>query len=681
MTRWDDLTGSAPLDAGQVERAASALLAALTLDEKLACVAGESPTVHGLLADARRYNARPVVAGHVPRLGIPGIRFSDGPRGVVMGASTAFPVSIARGATFDADLEREVGDVIGVEARAQGANLFGGVCVNVLRHPAWGRSQETYGEDPYLLGEMGAALIEGSQRHVMACAKHFALNSIENSRFFVDVSVDDATLHDVYLPHFRRCVDAGVASIMSAYNKVNGQWCGHHQALLGDVLKRQWGFDGFVMSDFVLGVRSGPDALDGGQDLEMPYRFRFRSLARALRRRRITEARIDESVLRLLRQQLRFANVGRPESYHEGAVACDAHRRLARRVSDRACVLLQNEPCAPAGRPILPLVVPACRRAALIGRLASLPVTGDRGSSRVYPPGVVTLAEGIAEAGAAHGVEVAVYGAADLAAAARAAAAADVAVVVVGYTHRDEGEYLGWSGGDRRSLRLRPRDERLIETVSAANPRTVVVLVGGGAIVCEPWRRRAPAILMAWYPGMEGGRSVAGILFGDVNPSGRLPCTWARSGSQLPAFRRWARRAYYGPLFGYRWMVAEKHAPSWWFGHGIGYSPFRYGAARSTADADIVCEVTNTGNRAGDEVVQVYVDVALGSDPRPIPALCGFQRVSIAAGATAEVTIRPDPRLLEKAEAAGPVRLRVGPCAASSALRDVDRSESRPSGM
>lgn len=670
MSRWDDLTKDAPLGDEQVEKAACVLLAELTLEEKLACLSGERATLRGLVADARRYNAKPVVAGHVPRLGIPGIRFSDGPRGVVMGSSTAFPVAIARGATFDPDLEREVGDAIGVEARAQGANFFGGVCINVLRHPAWGRSQETYGEDSHLLGEMGAALIEGSQRHLMACAKHFALNSIENSRFFVDVSVDEATLHDVYLPHFRRCVDAGVASIMSAYNKVNGEWCGHHRTLLRDVLKGRWGFRGFVMSDFVFGVRSGPEALDGGQDLEMPYRFRFRSLPRAVRSGRISEARIDESMIRLLRQQLRFANVGQPERYDAGAVACESHRALARRVSDRACVLLQNEPAGASSRPLLPLGNAGWRRVALIGRLASLPVTGDHGSSWVRPPSVVTIAEGMSEIGAAHGVEIVPCVTSDLAAAGRAAAAAEVAVVAVGYTHRDEGEYLGWSGGDRRSLRLRARDERLIETVCAANPRTVVVLVGGGPIVCEPWRRRVPAVLMAWYPGMEGGRSVARILFGDVNPGGRLPCTWARSGAQLPPFRRWALRAHYGPLFGYRWMAAEKLSPTWWFGHGLGYTPMRYGTARRTGGG-VTCAVTNTGERAGDEVVQLYVDVALGADPRPLQALCGFRRVEIAAGDTAEVTIRPDPWLLESAAAEGPVRLRVGPSANPDGLLDL----------
>ncbi|HEY6697678.1 MAG TPA: glycoside hydrolase family 3 N-terminal domain-containing protein, partial [Acidimicrobiales bacterium] len=259
-----------PIDARSRE-----LLDELTLHEKLHLLSGDTPPVSGLIGLVRHYNEEPYVAGAVPRLGIDGIRFSDGPRGVVMGHATAFPVPMARGASFDTDLEQRVGDAIGIECRALGANLFAGVCVNLLRHPAWGRAQETYGEDSHLLGEMGAALVRGVQRHVMACVKHFACNSIEDSRFRVDVRVDEADLRDIYLPHFRRVVDEGVAAVMTAYNRVNGSHCGHHHHLITEVLKGDWGFDGFVMSDFVFGVRSAY-AVNAGLDLEMPFRLRFR---------------------------------------------------------------------------------------------------------------------------------------------------------------------------------------------------------------------------------------------------------------------------------------------------------------------------------------------------------------------------------------------------------------------
>src|SRR5690348_15080838 len=178
---------------------------------------------------------------------------------------------MGRGATFDRDLERRVGEVMGIEARAQGCNLSGAVCINLLRHPAWGRAQETYGEEPALLGEMGAALARGAQRHVMACVKHYACNSMENARFTVDVRVDERALHEVYLPHFRAVVDAGVTAVMSAYNSVNGEWCGQNRTLLTEILRDEWGFAGFVMSDFIWGLRDPVGSLAAGLDVEMPF--------------------------------------------------------------------------------------------------------------------------------------------------------------------------------------------------------------------------------------------------------------------------------------------------------------------------------------------------------------------------------------------------------------------------
>jgi beta-glucosidase len=225
--------------------AAQRLLGALTDEEKLGLLDGDEPFWPGMpIMMGEGYNLEPIVAGAVDRLGIPGLRFSDGPRGAVIGSSTAFPVPMARGATWDPELEQRVGDAIGGEVRAQGGTFFGGVCINLLRHPAWGRAQETYGEEPLLLGAMGAALTRGAQRHVMACVKHYACNSMENARFTVDVQVDEQTLHEVYLPHFRAVVDAGVVSVMSAYNSVNGQWCGQNRVLLHDILREEWGSTG-----------------------------------------------------------------------------------------------------------------------------------------------------------------------------------------------------------------------------------------------------------------------------------------------------------------------------------------------------------------------------------------------------------------------------------------------------
>ncbi len=622
------------------------LLAALSLDEKLRLLAGDLP-LRDVFRMSKHYNAFPCTAAAVPRLGVDGIRFCDGPRGVVIGRPTAFPVAMARAATFDPELEERIGDAIGVEARAHGANLFAGVCVNLLRHPAWGRAQETYGEDPHLLGEMGTALVRGSQRHVMACVKHFACNSMENARFKVDVRIDEADLREIYLPHFRRCVDAGVAAVMSAYNKVNGDWCGSHRGLLTDVLRHEWEFAGFVMSDFVLGVRGGRSAgaaaVVAGMDLEMPSRIRFRGLARALAAGRLTEAQVDAAAARTLRTQLAFRARGEPERYRADAVAGAAHRTLARQAAERSIVLLKNEPPGGERTPLLPFDTTQVQCIAVIGRLASLPNTGDHGSSRVHPPEVVTPLDGLRAAEGTRGLALVESATDDLGRAAAAAASADVAVVVCGYTFRDEGEYLFFiSGGDRASLHLRPAHEQLIATVAAANPRTVVVLMGGSAIVTESWRGEVPALLMAWYPGMEGGHALAAILFGDVPPSGRLPCTWARSAAQLPPFDRHAKVAHYGPLHGYRLMQAERRQPAFWFGHGLTYTRFAYEPPRLDGDT-LAVTIRNVGPRPGTEVVQLYVDQALGSDRRALGTLRDFRRATVAAGASHEVRFPLEP--------------------------------------
>ena len=271
------LETTATLTPEQIDTEARRLLGQLTPDEKLGLLNGDTPFWPGLteMMGPGGYSSRPWVAGAVPRLGIPGVRFVDGPRGIILKGATTFPVSMARGASWDPALEERIGDVIGRELRALGGNYFGGVCVNLLRHPAWGRAQETYGEDPRHLGAMGAALTRGVQRHVMACVKHYALNSMENARFKVDATIDARALHEVYLPHFKAVVDTGVASVMSAYNSVNGEWCGQNRPLLTGILKEQWGFAGFVLSDFIFSVRDARQAALAGLDLEMPFRMHF----------------------------------------------------------------------------------------------------------------------------------------------------------------------------------------------------------------------------------------------------------------------------------------------------------------------------------------------------------------------------------------------------------------------
>ncbi len=645
-------------------------LRSLPLPDKIRMMSGEPVSARALFELATAYNTRPYTAGARPELDIEGIRFTDGPRGVVLNHSTCFPVAIARGATWDPALEERVGAAMGAEARAQGANLFAGVCVNLLRHPAWGRAQETYGEDPVHVGELGAAMVRGVQRHVMACVKHFACNSIEDARFRVDVQISERALRELYLPHFRRCVEAGAVAIMSAYNKVNGQWCGHHKHLLTDILKREWGFRGFVLSDFLLGVRDGPEAVLGGLDLEMPLTLRCgAALRRAVERGRVPEDRIDDAIERMVWAQRWIERTREPARPPARVVAGPEHRALAREVATSAMVLLKNEPPRGETEPLLPLDPARLRRVALIGRLARSSNTGDIGSSKVRPPYVVTPRDGLEAAAAAGDFELVHDDGRDLEAARLLARGADAVVIVVGLSHRDEGENLLWTGGDRRTLRLRPRDEQLVRALAAENPRTVVVLIAGSALVTEAWRREVPAMLMAWYPGMEGGHALADLLLGRASPSGKLPCVFPKTPDALPRFDRRARRIRYGALHGQRLHDARGEEPAFALGFGLSYTRFRCGpptlTEREISTRDPVIELTaelcNIGSRAGTELVQVYVSrVIKNAAPRP-RALALFRRVELDAGESRALTLRvPARRLATYDDARGVWRLAPG---------------------
>jgi beta-glucosidase len=652
------------------DAAAARLIELMTDAELLALLDGDSP--RRLLALIPwLLGRRPFVAGAVPRLGIPGIRFSDGARGVVIGASTAFPVTMARAATWDPSLEEQVGLAIGVETRARGANYSASVCVNLLRHPAWGRAQECYGEDPVLTGRMGSAMTRGVRVNVMACVKHFALNSMENERFEVDVQVDEHTLHEVYLPHFKATVDAGADSMMTAYNRVRGQYMDVNGALLTDVLRNEWGFSGFVTSDWVFGTHDAVASLQAGMDVEMPLRLlRARELPAALRSGAVTRATVLRSAHRILRTCMLHdatRQVGTPSA---DDIASPAHRELARRAATESIVLLKNE--AVDEVPLLPLD-PGVRHLAVVGRLAAQANLGDHGSSRVRPPSTVSPLEGLREA--LPEVRITTASGPSARAAATAAAAADTAIVVVGLDQHDEGEsvvtggvdvgVLGRAfssgplrgpliglahlasrfvrGGDRSSLELRASDVELIRTVAAANPRTIVVMVGGSAIMTETWRERVPALLIAWYGGMEGGRALASVLTGRTEPGGRLPFVVPTDVAHLPTFDSAAKSVVYDDSWGQRMLDADGHTAAFPFGFGLGYTTMEHRLIGHRFDdtggsAEVL--VTNTGHRAGSTVVQIYAaDVSL---ERPVAQLLGFQKVTLGPGAETAVTVALD---------------------------------------
>ena len=627
-----------------VDEKARNLLTQMSLEEKIQQMSGDTPLVRGFIELLFAYNRHPIPAGENMRLSIPGIRFSDGPRGIVMYQSTCFPVPMARGASWDTDLEQRVGEAIGIEARSQGANFYGGVCINLLRHPAWGRAQETYGEDSYHLGEMGAALVRGVQHHVMACIKHYAANSIENSRFHVDVCMTERTLREVYLPHFKRCIDEGAASVMSAYNKVNGHYCGHNSHLLRDILKKEWGFEGFVMSDFVFGIRNGK-AANAGLDIEMPLTIHFgKRLVKLVRKGKVPEDVIDEAVLRILRQKIKFAQGSEQERYGPQFVLSPEHQALAQEAAQKSIVLLKNEPVGDGSQRILPIDTAQVKNIAVIGKLASIPNIGDKGSSMVRPPYVVTPLMGI-RAAAPPNSKIIYSSGRRMDKTIGIAREADIAVVIAGYTHKDEGEHMPFSkGGDRNYLTLGPHDEELIARTAAVNPNTVVILMGGSAIITEKWRDNVPAILMVWYPGMEGGNALADIIFGKVNPCAKLPCVFPKSESQLPFFDKRAKRIEYDLFHGYRLMDRDGHEPAFSFGFGLSYTTYKYSNLqldRDEIDADGTLhanvEITNTGDVPGEETAQLYIGYTGSKIERPLKELKSFSKLHLKPGETKRI--------------------------------------------
>jgi beta-glucosidase len=617
-----------------VERRIDRLLGSLTLGEKVEMMHGSSlGTREGLW----------MTPGN-DELGVPGFAMTDGPRGVGArtGPSTAFPVAMARGASWDPELERRVGQTMGLETRAAGASVLLAPTVNVLRHPRWGRAQETYGEDTVHIGAMAVAFIEGAQEHVLASVKHFAANSIEDTRYEVSANMDERTLREVYLPHFRRAVrDAHVASVMSAYNRLNDTYCSENPHLLRDILKGEWGFQGFVESDWIFGVNSTVPAALAGLDLEMPAKNYFGdALVTAVEAGEVSEEVIDEAVRRLLRAQLCYRLDTDPPVVEPEKRETPEAIALARESAERSIVLLKNE----GG--VLPLDRGALTELVIVGPLADVENIGDTGSSDVAPSSVVTALEGLTAAAGTVGVTYVTGDPADGENAA-AIAGADAVIAVVGLTSADEGEKItDDNGGDRESLELHADDVELLTAVAALNDSVVVVLEGGAAITMGGWLEDVEAVLMAWYPGMEGGAALASILFGDVNPSGRLPIVFPAAEGDLPPFDNASLEVEYGYYHGYRYLDENGAAPLFPFGYGLSYTGFAYAnlalaSSAITPDATLVAtvDVTNTGERAGIETVQLYAHAATSRVDRAARELKAFAQVALEPGETKTVTL------------------------------------------
>ena len=621
-----------------VELRVELLMEEMTLREKVAEMSGPPFSVLDLLLLV----TKPMDIGANERLGIPALRMAGSSRGAIV-YGTAFPVSMARGASWNPALEERIGEAIGAELAAAGGNVLLGPTINLLRHPGWGRAQETYGEDPHHLARLAVASIHGIQRHVMAQVKHFALNSIEDDRGVIDVIVTERTLREVYLPHFKAAVlEGGVASVMSSYNRVNGQYMGENEHLLRDILKGDWAFDGFVASDWYDGVRSTATAANNGLDIEMPCEeFYGEALYEAVQRGEVEVRVIDEAVERILRAKFRFGLFEREPRMELDVLQCPEHTALALEAAREGIVLLRNEAGA------LPLVRDEIARIAVVGRLADQARLGDLGSSIVVPGYAISPLSGVLDL--ARGVEVVSYTGADPEEAAALASEADAVIVVAALTALHEGEFntpIPPFGGDRTDLALPERDVAVIRAVAEVHDRVVVMVEAGGGVTVEPWIDEVEALALAWYPGMEGGRAIAEVLFGDVNPSGRLPFTLPHTDDPIYPFGSGWPSIEYGYFHGYRYFDREALAPRFPFGFGLSYTDFAYDGLRLSdtlvheeETIRVSFEVTNTGAVVGKEVVQLYVGCPGVAVERPLRELKAFDKIELAPGETRTVTL------------------------------------------
>lgn len=621
--------GTGGLGGAELEARVDELVSQMTLEEKIAQMVGGGSTGPGASVPG------------VERLGVPTFQMSDGPRGVsARPGTTQVPVGMARGASWDPELERRIGQLMGRELRAIGANVLLAPNINILSHPSWGRAQETYGEDVHHLSRMGVAFIEGVQEYAIANAKHYAANNIEDTRFEVNAIVDERTLREIYLPHFRAAVlEADVGSVMTAYNLVNGLYCAENDHLVREILKTDWAFDGFAISDWILGTRSTVPSALAGLDIEMPGElFYGQALLDAVVDGDVPEELIDEAVGRTVRKKLQF-RLDQPSPVDESVIASDEHLALAREAAVQGSVLLKNV------SDTLPLDAGALSRVAVVGFLSDTPNTGDMGSSDTSPSFIVTPLEGIEEA-VGGAVTIDHIGKDTLDASDETVVQqADAVIVVVGLTGEDESESL-FGGGDRVELGLSPEHVGLIQGVATLNARTVVVLEGGSAITMGDWLPDVEALLMAWYPGQMGGHAIADLLFGDANPSGKLSLSIPKSVDDLPPFDAVSTEVTYQYFHGYRHIDREGLTPEFEFGFGLSYTTFAVDnlrADQSSAVADDVVrfsvDVSNTGDVAGAEVVQLYVTYPGSAVERANLELKGFKKVMLEPGETQTVEI------------------------------------------
>jgi len=621
------------------------------------------------------------------RLGIPILFHGEALHGVCEKGATSFPQAVALGSTWDPDLLKQMFTTVGLEARASGTALVLAPVLDLSRDPRYGRVEEMYSEDPYLTGRLGVAAVLGlqggsdtiDQNHVIATAKHFVHGQPENGTNVGPSDFSERTMREVFLYPFEQAVTkAHIGAVMPSYNENNGGIPSHANPwLLKQVLRKEWGFAGITVSDY-LGVQqldslqhvaadaqaAGALALKSGVDMELPTAAGYVKLADAVRSGTVSEADIDEAVARVLTAKFRAGLFERPyadPARAEAVVGSRQHAELARKVADESIVLLQNK------NNTLPLNASQIKTIAVIGPNAD---KVRLGSYSGVPPYFVTLLDGIRKrvgSGAkvlyAEGCRIsepdksptlnslAPYQPPNeeadrklLKEAVDTAASADVVVLALGGNEVVSRESIGQIApgmsmyGDSDTLDLPGRQNELVAAVSKLGRPVIAVLLNGKAYSIGDLTRQVPAIVEGWYLGQETGNAITGVLFGDVNPSGRLPVTIARSAGQLPVY-------YYKTPAARRGYVFNENTPLFPFGFGLSYTKFSYG--KPTADqpqipvngrAKVSVTVTNSGSRAGDEVVQMYIHHPVSSVVQPVIALRGFKRIHLEPGKSETVT-------------------------------------------
>jgi beta-glucosidase len=620
------------------------IIARMTLEEKAALCTGASA-----------WSTTPV-----EHLGVPEMIVADGPHGVRRLAdihsiarqslpATCFPTASCSASTWDVDLIRQMGEALAEECIALNVDVLLGPGANMKRSPLCGRNFEYFSEDPYLAGEMAGSFIKGLQsKGVGASLKHYAANNQEFERLSISAEVDERTLRELYLPAFEKAVkEAQPWTVMCSYNKVNGVLASEHHTLLTKILKEEWGFEGLVVSDWGA-VRDRVASLRGGLDWEMPgpRDRRVEAVVEAVRSGALAEATLDESVRRILRIVFKAREVPKGGSFE-----VEAHHGLARKIAAEGMVLLKNEPL-PQQTPLLPLK--GQQQIAVIGRSAQAAHFQGGGSSHINPTRVDVPFEELQSR--AHGAELTYaegYPADDslrqdlIDEAVGVAQSADVALLYIALPTESEGY-------DRTDLDLTAQQVALIQAVAKVQPKTVVVLNNGAPVAMSAWIDAVPAVLEGWMMGQAGGGALADILFGEVNPCGKLAETFPLKLPDTPAYLNWpggAGRVLYGEglFIGYRYYDAKELPVLFPFGHGLSYTTFAYSHAQVSAetfrDVDgltVTVDVTNTGDMAGKEIVQVYVHDRASGLVRPEKELKGFAKVALQPGETKPVAIRLD---------------------------------------